>query len=362
MQARDSDEFEEFARNSREWINDAMDDAIPHSNMKHDFEYSFDSGSAEYRDPFYHGKEPPRDPRQAPHSFGARPKHWPPHMTWPPASVREAMEAMTPAERDEVIKGLRERSAAMRLRSKQIHEWLVQRGSSPKLKRPADHASHGVMFASLLSPKGVDSSLSSTVLSWGHTRVTTQDGGIVAASERGIRAIKASQQAALVLVMEARARGWDSIDVTGTREFKRMVATAAQQYGIPVYSRNLLGRRTIIASGMMPPPPDAEFKRGPYHPEKDPGAPAARRKAGTLEVLGGAAAAAALAATSEPPRIDKPRNRLDGPGENDSSDDDPHGPHSPSGYRKTIDHDPDEVSPRPDDLPDPGDVPPPLQF
>lgn len=359
MNPGDSKQFGDFARETGEWIREAVGEAMPHG-AQDDIEYQYDSGAASYTDPYYQGKEVPKGPFQSGfEGIGPRPKHWPPHMSWPPSSVRKAMDSMTPGERDQVIKGLQERSEAMRLRSKQIHDWFVERGNRTRLRRPVDHPTYGVMFASMLSPSGIDSSLTSSVLSWGHRRVTTQDGGIVAASENGIRAVKATQQAAQVLVMEARARGWDCIDVTGTSEFKRMVAMAAQQYGMPVYSRNILGQRRVLASGMVPPPPDAEMKRRQYRPENDPGAPTARRKAGTLEVEA-AAAAAVVAGEAATPRV-RPAERQTG-SDRDPFEEDPHGAHSTDGYDKIIDHDPNEGTPKPDSFRDPNDLPPPPQF
>jgi hypothetical protein len=93
---------------------------------------------------------------------------------------------------------------------------------------------YGILFASLLnpSPDNLNRLQQSPVAAWGHDTVRTLDGGRVQASRDEIRALSVTAQAAQVIVMEAKARGWETLRISGDNEFCAAVKRACKEQGM----------------------------------------------------------------------------------------------------------------------------------
>jgi hypothetical protein len=126
---------------------------------------------------------------------------------------------------------------------------------------------YGVRFAMLLRLDSANVSRLATapVAAWGHDRLITLDGGRIRARDGELVVTSVSAQAAQMLVMEAKARGWETLRVSGDNEFCAAVKLAAKQAGMGaiIHRRGPLGigpfsRPEVI----MPPPPRSRVPVG----------------------------------------------------------------------------------------------------
>lgn len=129
----------------------------------------------------------------------------------------------------------------------------------------------GIKFACLLNPdpEHLNKMRQAPVTSWGHDQLITMDGGRLRLREGEIIVTSVSLQAAQMLVMEAKARGWETLRVSGDNEFCAAVKRAAKEVGLGaiIHRRGPLGigpfsrpevimpaiPRTRIPEGMEPP-------------------------------------------------------------------------------------------------------------
>lgn len=160
---------------------------------------------------------------------------------------------------------------------------------------------YGIRFAVLLNPDPDHLNLlrQAPVAAWGHDTLRTQDGGRIRASDDEIRVTSVSMQAAQLMVMEAKARGWEVLRVSGTNEFCAAVKRACKEQGVGA----IITRRGPLGLGpfsrpevIMPPLPDNLLPRpsGPAETErerKQEAAPEADRDAAAalLDQAGGTA-------------------------------------------------------------------------
>ncbi|PTX52511.1 hypothetical protein IQ03_01236 [Gemmobacter caeni] len=104
---------------------------------------------------------------------------------------------------------------------------------------------YGVRFAMLLRLDSANVSRLATapVAAWGHDRLITLDGGRIRARDGELVVTSVSAQAAQMLVMEAKARGWETLRVSGDNEFCAAVKLAAKQAGMGaiIHRRGPLG-------------------------------------------------------------------------------------------------------------------------
>lgn len=102
---------------------------------------------------------------------------------------------------------------------------------------------YGIRFASLLRPDYLGQMRTAPIAAWGHDQLITMDGGRVEARDDELVVRVASLDAARVLVLEARARGWETLRVSGDNEFCAAVKRAAKEVGMGaiIHRRGPLG-------------------------------------------------------------------------------------------------------------------------
>lgn len=129
----------------------------------------------------------------------------------------------------------------------------------------------GIRFATLLnpSPDHLNQLRQAPVASWGHDTARTLDGGRVHVSGDEIRALTVSGQAAQLIVMEAKARGWETLRISGDNEFCAAVKRACKEQGMGA----IITRRGPLGLGpfskpeyVMPRLPDS---LGPQMPDPE---------------------------------------------------------------------------------------------
>lgn len=143
----------------------------------------------------------------------------------------------------------------------------------------------GIKFASLLNPdpSHLQMMQKMPVAAWGHDVVAMQDGGKVVASDGGMRVKKISVQAAQMIVMEAKERGWDSLTVRGDSEFCAAVESAAKEMGMGavIYNKGGTGiwpaGRPKIIMPKLPATPIPDGHTPPEQVEKSAAAPSRDR-------------------------------------------------------------------------------------
>ena len=130
---------------------------------------------------------------------------------------------------------------------------------------------YGIRFATLLnpSPDHLNQLQKAPVASWGHDTVRTLDGGRVRVSGDEIRALTVTGQAAQLMVMEAKARGWETLRISGDNEFCAAVKRACKEQGMGA----IITRRGPLGLGpfskpeyVMPRLPDS---LGPQMPDTE---------------------------------------------------------------------------------------------
>jgi len=206
-----------------------------------------------------------------------RPKNWPDFMTFPTESELRFLtqEGVTP----EMIKGFeaskQQQADEMETRAREINDWIFswgdmrlnegaqmqrsrnrqlaarRRATGPDGRVDKDQEGdfdpagltdeelyadrhYGIRFALLLSPDpdAVNRLRSAPVAAWGHDQLRTMDGGRLQIKGDEIIVRTSSMDAAKLLVLEAQARGWETIRVSGHNEFCAAVKRAAKEAGM----------------------------------------------------------------------------------------------------------------------------------
>jgi len=176
------------------------------------------------------------------------------------------------------------RDAAIKKRTASIDgkEAISSPASSPEITDEELYKDrhYGILFASLLnpSPDHLNRLQQAPVAAWGHDIVRTLDGGRVKASRDEIRALTVTAQAAQVIVMEAKARGWETFRISGDNEFCAAVKRACKEQGMGA----IITRRGPLGLGPFSRPeyimPRLPQSLGPQMPDpeqrrKEQGAP-----------------------------------------------------------------------------------------
>lgn len=186
-------------------------------------------------------------PAQAPQSELQRPELWPQFMAWPPGDLLAEFERADQERRELIRKQLATWNAEMQKRGVAARSWLIE---TYKLDPNSEALPMGgVMFASLVSPGGVPPALGQVVAKWGFNSLTTRDGGELVATAHELRLRRGTPEAVQALVIEAKKRGWPSIEVSGSKNFKKQVALEAAKYGLAVRSRDAMGKSILISTG-----------------------------------------------------------------------------------------------------------------
>ena len=130
---------------------------------------------------------------------------------------------------------------------------------------------HGIKLAVLLMPadEAQNDRVQQLLLRWTYNGAETMDGGRLGFQEEKVTVQKGSPQAVSLLIAEAKARGWQSIEATGTKEFCTMLAQQAKQEGIELtaYVRwpSLAPPIRVVPGGVTP---DAEASEKLSDPEE----------------------------------------------------------------------------------------------
>lgn len=181
-----------------------------------------------------------------------RPPFWPAVLTWPPSWMAEA-EAQIGRDAPSGADWLRAwREKWLAGETKAMAERVDKLRKSLRLSDDAQ-----IQVALLLLPP-----LKRTlpdVAKIGADRMLTADQGEVGFTAARLTCPKPTSQSVKLLVLEAVARGWTSIEISGTAEFKLAVAREASEAGLNVFERRGSGLRLLVE-----PPVDA--------PQQAPGA------------------------------------------------------------------------------------------
>lgn len=193
-----------------------------------------------------------------------RPKNWPNIMMWPPRSLREALAAgKVSASNRERFQEYYDRYADKTVeRANRIHEYLKVNSSSNedwdrlflfkkkrrfKFDEGAIH--HHIGWASMLDPHGDNATIyEKSVISWGRETMTMADGGRIKNVGDRIQVSKLSEDAIKMMVAEAAARGWETLEIFGDRKFVQGVQALAKSYNIRVEGRVLSNPLSIFGS------------------------------------------------------------------------------------------------------------------
>lgn len=170
------------------------------------------------------------------------PKDWPRFMAWPPGDLLEQYSRAEEEQKRKIRQQLDLYNAEMQKREKASKQWLAE-VLGPKT--PTGE----IMFASLIVPGGTPPALGQVVAKWGYSTLVTRDGGELHATKTDLQLRRGSPEAVQALVIEAKKRGWSSIEVTGSDAFKRQVAVEAAKYGLPVKTRNRMGKVVLLSTG-----------------------------------------------------------------------------------------------------------------
>jgi len=220
-------------------------------------------------------------PRAAPATDSRlkKPDTWPSFMAWPPGGLQAAFDRASEDKQKQILEQLDQWSEEMQRRAKAARTWLLERGIN---EPAADLEFGGVQFASMIAPGGIPPTLAQIVAKWGFNTLVTQDGGELRAHQGQVDIRRGTPQAIQALVIEARKRGWSSIEVQGSPQFCRQVANEAAKYGLPVQTRRM-GRVQVISTGQPdleaalaapePRPPSGNAAPKPPEPPKPPQPP-----------------------------------------------------------------------------------------
>ena len=214
-----------------------------------------------------------------------KPANWPDFMTYPTdLELRKLRNEGITEEGIRVFEEIKQREAdAMEARAREINDWIFaygtmklneqaqrsrarnrdaairKRSAGPDGKPiPDQHVSvevtdeevypdrfYGIKFASLLNPHPdhLSKMRSEPVAAWGHDQLRTMDGGRIQARGDELIVRSSSLQAAKMLVLEAQARGWETLRVSGNHEFCAAVKRAAKEAGMGaiIHRRGPLG-------------------------------------------------------------------------------------------------------------------------
>jgi hypothetical protein len=186
-------------------------------------------------------------PSEAPAAAAApaRPAMWPAVLTWPPqwmATAEATIARDAPTNQtaawwaewrrkwlDGEVASMNERLTALR-----------------RSLRVADTTE--ILVALVLQPPALRSLPAGA--RFGADRVQTADDGELRFTRSAVKCPKPSAKAVELLVLEAVARGWSSLEISGSNEFKLAVAHAASARGLSVYERSAGGLRMVMEAGL----------------------------------------------------------------------------------------------------------------
>ena len=168
--------------------------------------------------------------------------------------------------------------AEMQERAKHLHRQIVERrqtgGIIPNVLQfdrglNREPPWYGITLATLLVPAAAEQT-QSWVASFDHERVNTVDGGRVRMHTDRVTVEKGSSQAVRMLVAEAKARGWKSIEACGTKEFCQQLLQAVSEEGGMQLTAWTRGPDRVLGAKPLRYDPPSFTSLSSDIPEKDP--------------------------------------------------------------------------------------------
>lgn len=259
-----------------------------------------------------------------------RPANWPDFMTFPTYAELRALQRpeITPEEIRDFEEFKQGQADEMEARARELNAWIFSFGdgrmnarhlkardrnrdaallkrAQPISKsdddlsppRPEDVTDqelykdrhYGIRFGLLLKSgnEQLEQLRQLPVAAWGHDMIRTLDGGRIRATDDEIRITTVSMQAAHLMVMEAKARGWETIRVSGDNEFCAAIKQACKENGMGaiIKRRGPLGlgpfSRAEVVMPQLPDPLGARLSGSSdqERAKKERAAPAADRDA-----------------------------------------------------------------------------------
>jgi hypothetical protein len=215
------------------------------------------------------------DPQLSLHpDLAAPPQGWAPFMAWPPGDVGQHYAQADAQKRKKILEGLQRMAEEQEKRARATRDWLVSIGA---VEPQGNQVMSGIMWASLLAPEGVPAAMGQIVAKWNFDTLTTKDGGELHATRNELRLRRGSQEAVQALVLEAKLRGWSSLEIQGSPAFKKQVVAEASKYGIPVKTRDRTGKVVLLSTAQPVLGPEAKAEKpspsGPAPTSPGPKAP-----------------------------------------------------------------------------------------
>lgn len=227
--------------------------------------------------------------------YPSMPDGWSP-LVWPPNWLADAVtRARQDAEKRSLLElEIERRTSFLRHRLQEIDAFFAERkidrleldednleaamrrcGSSPWV---AEAASITTIAALVAGPNSPSQQFRQNVAYWGRDRVLSADGSVVRFDVNGMSSSRATPAAAVLVLEEAKARGWKEIQVAGPRAFRRLVIETARKmdYDLAIHDKALLlpaggrkGRKLV--------PSSPRFTNGDVDAPAAPGDPAGSR-------------------------------------------------------------------------------------
>lgn len=179
-----------------------------------------------------------------------KPANWPSVMAWPPATVREAIrQGKLTRQNSSKFQAYYDKYAEKTVdRAKKLAKHLETNQSlnedvssilfmrrKKKFDRLMGNLHENIGWAMLLDPHGEHANAyESMVMSWGRSSITTVDGGKIKTRDGSLQITKMSEQAIRMMVQEASARGWETMQIRGDAKFVQAVMSVAKESGMKV--------------------------------------------------------------------------------------------------------------------------------
>lgn len=207
--------------------------------------------------------------------FPPRPHLWPRMMAWPPRRDMEILQknGLTKDVLEEYLRAQEVRQGKMLARSKVIEDWLDQYQPDPGLgyrraeKKSRVETYRGIQWATLLDEEASKDGVAANVMSWGRIRVRTKDGGQARAFPDFVCVDNITQQAVVLAIFEARARGWNTLRISGSAEFGKQAMQICKQYNIAAEVTMPYGfrlRKTFHVAPSLPGPVQVDSENSQF--------------------------------------------------------------------------------------------------
>lgn len=185
--------------------------------------------------------------------FPPRPHLWPPMMSWPQLRDMELLrqQGLSKQILEDYLKAQEIRQAKMLDRAATINDWIREHNRKQghlrtiRINFNKKKPYMGVNWACLLDEDTGRNPDMHRVYSWGHMRARTADGGVVRAFNSNVKVDVVTMESVRLAVLEARARGWKTLRLTGDPEFTKHAIQICRQ-------ANIAAEITVRATPLSP--------------------------------------------------------------------------------------------------------------